>query len=241
MIFAHALGTVTDDLSLALNGEVLDRCVFTVSKQTVIQIICFEVCNIPVKVEMIDRMTVAFKSTAEAVSAVGRCDRLPIKAFKVNIIYKLKFRRRIGIVKGCVGMVSSGERGDPEQIAGILYLIEAVRSLIRGFIVTAVAANAVNVVVIDGHRQNNIPGDHREPDFFRLGVIGERNQFGNIPAIAVGNSDGRGENIVVGDGKHNGLALGEGGLVDREEFAFAVGEEQFALLIGAVLNGNAVF
>ena len=232
---------MTDDLSLALNGEVLDRCVFTVSKQTVIQIICFEVCNIPVKVEMIDRMTVAFKSTAEAVSVVGRCDRLPIKAFKVNIIYKLKFRRRIGIVKGCVGMVSSGERGDPEQIAGILYLIEAVRTLIRGFIVTAVAANAVNVVVIDGHRQNNIPGDHREADFFRLGVKGERNQFGNILSLAVGNRDGRSENVVVGDGKHDVLALREGGLVDREDIAFAVGEEQFALLVGAVLYGNAVF
>ncbi len=138
-------------------------------------------------------------------------------------------------------MISSGECRDPEQIAGILDLIEAVCAQIRGLIMTAVAANTVDVVVIDGYRQNDILVDHRKADRFCLGVIGERDQLGNIPALAVGNSDGRRENILVGDGKHDGLALGKGGLVDREEFAFAVGEEQFALLIGAVLNGNSIF
>ena len=93
VIDTHALGTVTDDLSLALNGEVFDRCVFTMRKQTVAQIICIEVCDIPVKVEIIDRMTVAFKGTAESSDAGRRRDLLPVEAFKVNIVYKLKIRR----------------------------------------------------------------------------------------------------------------------------------------------------
>ena len=106
-----------------------------------------------------------------------------------------------------MGMVSSGERGDPEQIAGILYLIEAVRAELRGFIVTAVAANAVHIVVIYGHCQNDIPVDHRKAYRFRLGVIVERDQSGDILALAVGDLDGRSENIVVGDGEHDVLAL----------------------------------
>ncbi len=84
---------MTDDLRLALNGEVSDRSVFTVSEQTVTQIIVFEVGDISVQVEIIDRMTVAFKGSAESFAGIGRYDRLPIEAFKVDIVYKLKIRR----------------------------------------------------------------------------------------------------------------------------------------------------
>ena len=38
-------------------------------------------------------MTVAFKGSAESFAGIGRYDRLPIEAFKVDIVYKLKIRR----------------------------------------------------------------------------------------------------------------------------------------------------
>ena len=186
------------------------------------------------EVEIVNGEALSVKNAAEI------RDRLPLKAFKGDVVHQLELRRFVLIIKYRVGVVVSHQRGDPEQVAGVSDLIAAVLTLNGRFIQTAVAANAIVEIMVIGNVECDVFGGHSEGDGLGILVNSERNILGDILAPFIGDDDSAGQRFVDGGDQRNGIALIILHLIDGKGFAVAVNKEQSSVMHHGISDRNGI-